>query len=273
MNSPMGKAFPVQLPQTLGFDVAGIVKGIGAQVKGFKPGDRVMGLAPMSAYVEFIAMEEEHLVPVPDNLTLREAGAVPTVGITAWQALFHYGQIQPGQRILIHAGSGGVGHVAVQLAKQHGAYVIATARESNHSFLHGLGADEAIDYTRFDFAAAVTEPVDFVLDSVMDQSAWETGIPGETGQKSLSILKDGGKYVSIVAYAADQLPKQRNIQTLFFSGGPNQEHLQAVAERIRNNQLKVHIEEVYPFTVQGINQAYRHSEMQAKRGKIVISRE
>ncbi|MDN4076483.1 NADP-dependent oxidoreductase [Paenibacillus polymyxa] len=154
-------------------------------------------MVPRGSYMDYVAVEEDHLVVIPENLSF--AGAVPTVALTAWQALFEHGRLQPGQRILVQAGAGGVGHVAVQLAKQHGAYVIATARDYNHDFVKGLGADEVFDYTKVDFAAQITEPVDIVLDFAMDPSIFGTGLPGDIGEKNYSVIKDGGTYISVVA--------------------------------------------------------------------------
>ncbi|MGG1156559.1 alcohol dehydrogenase catalytic domain-containing protein [Brevibacillus formosus] len=108
LQSPMADKFPVQLPIVLGFDVAGIVKEVGEKVRHFKPGDRVMGLVPMGSYMDYVAVEEDHLAVIPESLSFEEAGAAPAVALTAWQALFEHGRLQPRQRILVHAGAGGL---------------------------------------------------------------------------------------------------------------------------------------------------------------------
>ena len=152
---------------------------------------------------------ESLLAVIPESLSFEEAAAAPTVALTAWQALFEHGRLQP-ERILVQAGAGGVGHAAVQLAKQHGAYVIATVRDYNHDFVKGLGADEVFDYTKVDFATPITDPVDIVLDSAMDQSTFGTGLPGEIGKKNYSVIKDGGTYK--FAHLTDSFPDQIILQ-------------------------------------------------------------
>jgi len=272
MQGPMGKMFQVQFPYTLGFDMAGIVKDVGEKVQNFKPGDRVMGMVSTGSYVDYVAVEEDNLAAIPENLSFEEAGAVPTVTLTAWQALFEHGKLQQGQRILIHGGAGGVGHAAIQLAKQHGAYVITTAREYNRQFVLGLGADEVIDYTKDDLVEKISGPVDIVLDTIAEKSTSETGLPGEVGNKSYAVLKDAGKYVSIVAFAIGQSQKVREIVSIFFQGRPNRADLESIVRKIQDEKFKIHVDGVYPFTAKGLYQAYRKSEMQPKRGKIVISK-
>lgn len=272
LKSSMADKFSAQLPLVLGIDVAGVVKEVGAKVSHFKPGDRVMGMVPMGSYMDYVAVEEDHLAVIPESLSFEEAGATPTVALTAWQALFEYGRLQPGQRILVQAGAGGVGHAAVQLAKQHGAYVIATARDYNHDFVKELGADEVIDYTKADFAAQITEPVDIVLDSAKDTSTFGTGLPGEIGEKNYSVIKDGGTYVSVVAFAIHQHPQVRSIDARFFQAVPNRADFEAIVRSMQEGKLNIHIEETYPFTSQGLLQAYRKSEAKQKRGKVIISK-
>lgn len=130
-----------------------------------------MGMVQRGSYMDYVAVKEELLTAIPKSTSFEEAGA------------------------------GGVGHAAVQLAKQHGAYIIATAREYNHDFIKKLGADELLDYTRIDFSTHITDPVDIVLDSAMDPSTFGTGLPGEIGEKNFSVTKDGGTYISVVAFA------------------------------------------------------------------------
>ena len=157
--------------------------------------------------------------------------------------------------------------MAVELAKQHGAYVIATAREDNHDFVKGLGANEVIDYTKVDFASQLTEPVDFVLDSAMDPSTFGTGLPGEIGKKNYSVIKDGGTYISVVAFAIHQYPKVRDIDACFFQAKPNRTDFKSIARLMKENKLRIHVDGTYPFTAQGLFQAYRKSEELPKRGK------
>lgn len=274
---------PIQFPYVLGMDLAGVVKKVGEKVTQVKQGDRVMGLVPIitgGAYADYVVMEETALTLIPPTLSFQEAGALPAIALPAWQALFQYGKVQAGQRILIHAGAGGVGHIAIQLARQAGAYVITTARADNHEFVRQLGADEVIDYTSTDFTKAISGPVDIVLDSVPDhiQRVWgrtaealDPGI-GATGQKSYAIVKDGGKLISLVAMALDQHPKMRGIDAQFFHAEPNCSDLTAIVRSFQEHKLKVHVDGVFPFTARGIAEAYRQSEIHPKRGKIVIQR-
>ncbi|MEK3759380.1 NADP-dependent oxidoreductase [Paenibacillus sp. FSL P4-0338] len=271
-QGPMGAMFQVQFPYILGFDVAGIVKEVGTLVQHLKPGDRVMGMVPTGSYMDYVAVEEDHLAVIPESLSFEEAGAIPTVTLTAWQALVEHGRLQQGQRILIHGGAGGVGHAAIQLAKQHGAYVITTARDSNRPFVMELGADEVIDYTTDEFVNKISEPVDIVLDTIADPSTFETGLPGDTGNESYAVLKNGAKYISIVAFGIGQTPKVRDIDSVFFQTRPNRADLETIIRNIQDEKLRIHVDEIYPFTAQGLYQAYRKSEMQPKRGKIVIKK-
>ncbi|MFE5321877.1 NADP-dependent oxidoreductase [Paenibacillus sp. NPDC056579] len=259
--------FPLQFPHILGVDVAGVVTKIGEKVTHVKPGDRVMGLVTAGGYADYVAVEANALVVIPPTLSFQEAAALPAVSLTAWQALFQYGKLQPGQRILIHAGAGGVGHIAVQLAKQHGAYVIATARTQNHEFVRQMGADEVIDYTTTDFAEAVSS-VDIVLDMVMKM---DMGV-GETALKSYTVLKDGGKLISLVSPAIADHPKIRGIEAQYVHVQPNHSDFSAIVRIVEEQKLKVHVDGVFPFTAQGIAEAHHQSESKHKRGKVVIKR-
>lgn len=183
-------AFPLlEPPFTLGWDVAGTVEQFGAGVAEFEVGDSVYGLLAFpkagNAYAEYVVAPAAVLASRPSWLTVEEAGAVPMVALTAWQAL-ERGGLSAGQRVLIHAAAGGVGHVAVQIAKARGAYVIGTASASKHDFLRSLGADELIDYRHEDFTSI--DPVDVVLDAV----------GGEYAERSAKVLKPGGALVSII---------------------------------------------------------------------------
>lgn len=266
---------PVQLPYVLGADLAGVVKEIGNKVTHVKPGDRVMGMALNNggAYADYVVVEENAIAIIPQTLSFKEAAALPVIGLTAWQSLFQYGKLQPGQRILIHAGAGGVGHIAVQLAKQAGAYVIATAREYNHEFVQQLGADEVIDYTTTDFTKAISSPVDIVLDMVMDKTATVLDPTiGETGRKSYEVLKDGGKLLSLVSMAINEYPKIRGIEAQFVHAEPNHDDLVSVLRYVQEGKLKVHLSGTFPFTSHGLAEAYCKCETNPKRGKIVIQR-
>ncbi|GAA2013028.1 NADP-dependent oxidoreductase [Nakamurella flavida] len=180
---------PYPLPSPLGHDVAGTVVRVGAGVRRFAPGDDVHGRprdGRIGTFAGRIAVAEDDLAPVPASMTMAEAGSLPLVALTAWQALVERGRLRPGQRVLIHAGAGGVGALAIQLAKHLGATVATTASAANAEFVRGLGADVVIDYRAQDFTELV-EGYDLVLDSQ----------GGEILTRSLSVLRPGGKVIGI----------------------------------------------------------------------------
>jgi NADPH:quinone reductase-like Zn-dependent oxidoreductase len=180
---------PYKLQLILGNDVAGTVLQVGAKVRGFKPGDEVYGRPDkdrIGTFAERIAVAEDDLALKPASASMEEAGSLPLVALTAWQALVERGNVRPGQKVLIHAGAGGVGSIAIQLAKHLGATVATTASGSNAGFVRDLGADIMIDYRTQDFEQLLSG-YDLVLDS----------LGGENLEKSLRILKPGGKAIGI----------------------------------------------------------------------------
>ena len=180
---------PYKLPLILGNDVAGTVIGVGAAIRGFKPGDEVYGRPDqgrIGTFAERIAVAEGDVALKPASISMEAAGSLPLVALTAWQALVERGKVRPGQKVLIHAGAGGVGSIAIQLAAHLGASVAATAGASNAHFVRALGADTVIDYRNQDFEQLLTG-YDLVLDS----------LGGENLEKSLRVLKPGGKAFGI----------------------------------------------------------------------------
>lgn len=180
---------PYKLQLTLGHDVAGTVISTGSKVRAFKAGDEVYGRPGtdhIGTFAERIAVPEADLALKPVTASMEEAGALPLVALTAWQALVERGNVRPGQKVLVHAGAGGVGSIAIQLAKHLGATVATTASAGNGDFVRGLGADVVIDYRAQDFEQLLTG-YDLVLDS----------LGGENLEKSLRILKPGGKAIGI----------------------------------------------------------------------------
>lgn len=193
------RAFPIFLgppPFTLGWDVSGVVEATGFGVTLFKPGDEVFGMLPypygVGSHAEYAVGPARAFTFKPGNIDHVQAGALPLAALTAWQALNDTAHLQPGQRVLVHAGAGGVGHLAVQIAKARGAYVIATASAHKHDLVRGLGADELIDYQAVDFAAAATD-VDVALDTV----------GGDYPARSLRTLRPGGILVSLLPFPAE----------------------------------------------------------------------
>ncbi|MGW6442282.1 NADP-dependent oxidoreductase [Lentzea sp. NPDC055074] len=180
---------PYELPLILGNDVAGTVIGVGTAVRGFRPGDEVYGRPDqgrIGTFAERIAVAEGDLALKPASISMDEAGSLPLAALTAWQALVERGKVRPGQKVLIHAGAGGVGSIAIQLAAHLGASVATTASGSNADFVRALGADTVIDYRTQDFEQLLTG-YDLVLDS----------LGGETLEKSLRVLEPGGKAIGI----------------------------------------------------------------------------
>ncbi|MFI2752369.1 NADP-dependent oxidoreductase [Cellulomonas sp. P22] len=180
---------PYALPLVLGHDLAGTVLAVGAKVRGFAPGDAVYarpGKDRIGTFAQRIAVAEADLAPKPASITVEEAGSLPLVALTAWQALVERGNVGPGNKVLIHAGAGGVGSIAIQLAKHLGATVATTASAKNADFVRELGADVVIDYRSQDFEELL-DGYDLVLDSV----------GGENLEKSLRVLRPGGKAIGI----------------------------------------------------------------------------
>ena len=181
---------PYELPLIPGNDVAGTVIRVGSKVSAFKSGDEVYGRPNqdrIGTFAERIAVAESDLAPKPASISMEEAGSLPLVALTAWQALVERGNLRPGQKVLIHAGAGGVGSIAIQLAKHLGATVATTASASNLDFVRELGADTVIDYRSQDFEQLLSG-YDLVLDS----------LGGENLEKSLRVLRPGGKAIGIV---------------------------------------------------------------------------
>ena len=187
-----GPARPgAMLPMILGWDVAGTVETLGPEVTGFQEGDAVYGIIRFpqagATYAEYVAAPVSHIAHKPATVEHIHAAAIPLVGLTAWQALFEKAHVTAGQRVLILVAAGGVGHLAVQLARSQGAYVSGTASTRNIEFLHQIGVDQAIDYTTTPLEASVRN-VDVVFDTV----------GGETRKESLRVIKQGGTLVSTV---------------------------------------------------------------------------
>jgi len=180
---------PYDLPQVLGHDVAGTVVSVGDHVRAFRPGDRVYGRPrkdQVGTFAERVAVAEQDLAPIPAGLSTVEAGSLPLVALTAWQALVERGDVRPGHQVLVHAGAGGVGSIAIQLAKHLGATVATTASAANADFVRSLGADVVIDYRNEDFEALL-DGYDLVLDS----------LGGDNLAKSLRVLRPGGRAIGI----------------------------------------------------------------------------
>jgi NADPH:quinone reductase-like Zn-dependent oxidoreductase len=251
-------------PPILGYDVSGVVEAVGLGASLFQPGDEVFGMPrfPEQAggYAEYIAAPSRRFAPKPEGLDHVQAAALPLVGLTAWQALSEVAQVKPGQRVLIHAGAGGVGHVGVQIAKALGAHVIATASTPKHELLRSLGADELIDYRETDFAATLRD-VDVVLET----------IGGEYGTRSLATLRRGGILVWLTGPLDPQVEargRELGVRTVFTLVEPDRVGLLALTELVESGRLRVEIADVLPL--EDAARAHRLGESNRTAGKLVL---
>lgn len=253
---------PFDFPIILGWDAAGVVDEVGEHVIDFNVGDRVFARPETTnsgTYAEYTKVDAHLLAKIPENISFEEAACVPLAGLTAWQCLFDFGNIQKGDKVLIHAGAGGVGTFAVQLAKDAGAYVATTAGTHNIEFLKSLGADEVIDYKKQDFEKILRD-FDFVLDS----------LGGENQEKSFTVLKEGGKLASIVSDPNQDKASQKNIKSGNVWLVPNGKQLEKIAVLLEQNKIKVIIGNKFPLSEEGIKEAHALSESHHAKGKIVI---
>ncbi|MEU9402762.1 NADP-dependent oxidoreductase [Streptomyces sp. NPDC048242] len=258
------RVFLDRLPLVLGWDVSGVVEAVGYGVTLFKPGDEVFGMLPyphgVGAHAEYVTGPARAFTHKPASIDHVQAGALPLAALTAWQALVDTAQVRPGQRVLVHAAAGGVGHLAVQIAKSLGAYVIGTASAPKHEFLRSLGADEVIDYRSVDFRDAVRD-VDMVLDL----------ISGDTRGRSLDVLRPGGVLVSLLPgtdpeEGAKAAARGVRVETLLVEA--DQAGMKAVAELAASGALRAHIEEVFPLAEAA--KAHALGETGRTTGKIVL---
>lgn len=248
------------MPYTLGYDIAGVVESLGDGVEGFAIGDDVFAYMPIrggGGYAEFAVVATSALAKMPESIDYVHSAGVPLAALTAWQALIDIAQLQAGQTILIHAGAGGVGHFAVQIAKSLGATVITTASPRNHEFLRELGADQVIDYRTQNFWEVAGE-VDVVLDA----------IGGETQERSYDVLKEGGFLVSIVQPPAPEKLKEHGVRGQIFLVQPNAEDLTQIAKLIDAGKIVPHVSLTVPL--EDVAKAHAQSEGGHTRGKIVL---
>jgi NADPH:quinone reductase-like Zn-dependent oxidoreductase len=255
-----GRMLNVKLPFTLGYDVSGVVEEMGEGVSQFKIGDEVFAYLSLSrggGYAQYAIVKFDEAARKPKNVSHVEAAGVPLAALTAWQALFDTADLKHGQTVLVHAGAGGVGVFAVQLAKWKGARVIATASKENHDFLKQLGADEVIDYKAQSFADVVKD-ADVVLDSV----------GGQTTTDSFRALKKGGILVSIVGPPSRKAADEAGVRAAAILVKPSGEQLAQIAELIGEGKVKPVVGHVFPLAE--VAKAHEQSETGHTRGKIVL---
>ncbi len=248
------------LPIIPGWDVSGVVETVGPGAERWKTGDEVYSRPDISrdgAYAEYIVIRESELALKPESLDHVNAAAVPLTALTAWQVLFDTADLQPGQRVLIHGAAGGVGTMAVQLAKWKGAYVIGTASELNHEYLRSLGADETVDYNKTPFEDVVSD-VDVVFDT----------IGGNTHKRSWQTLKKGGILASILVKASDEEAAGRGARAGYVFVQPNADQLAEMASLIDGGIVRPVVQTVLPLPE--ARRAQEMSQAGHTRGKIVL---
>lgn len=272
-----GKRFLVEEPFSLipGFDVSGVVEAAGSSVADFKAGDAVYGLMPIrqgGAYAEYVAGPAASVAHKPGSLDHIQAAAMPVVALTAWQALFDTAELSAGQRVLIHAAAGGVGHIAVQLAKWKGAYVIGTASSRNEDFLREIGCDEFVNYrtTRFE---DVVGDVDVVFDTIGTEIMQGPNLvkdpaAGETLERSWSVLKKNGFLVSICSTPSPETAAAYGVRCKWILADPNGAQLAEIAELVDAGHVRPTIATVLPL--QEAAKAHELSQGGHTRGKIVL---
>ena len=274
---------PYRLPLILGNDVAGVVVRVGSRVRRFKAGDQVYAQPPqdrIGSFAELIAINEDAVAIMPKNLTMEEAASIPLVGLTAWQALIERANLKKGQKVLIHAGSGGVGTFAIQLAKHLGATVATTTSAANVDLVKSLGADVVIDYTKEDFSHVLRD-YDVVLNS----------LDKVTLEKSLRVLKPGGQLISIsgppdaafarsigaswilrmimgvLSYRITAKAKGAHAQYSFLFMRANASQLTEITSLIDDGIIRPVVDRVFPFASTKEAMAYVGSRPRKRQGR------
>ncbi|MFD9564118.1 NADP-dependent oxidoreductase [Streptomyces sp. NPDC059994] len=250
-------------PFVLGHEFSGVVDEIGEGGSGFRPGDEVFGWVtpPRGSHADYVLVPETSIAAKPTTLDHVHAAALGIAGLTAYQTLVNIAQVQPGQRVLVHAAAGGVGHFAVQIAKARGAYVIGTARTAKHAFLRELGADELIDYTTADFTSL--RDVDVVIDTISK----------EYGPRSLRTLKRGGILIDVVGVGVDRTAvteqaQANGVRFLEYYLEPTPADLAGFADLIDRAGIRPSVAETLPLTEAA--RAHELSESGRVRGKLVL---
>jgi 2-desacetyl-2-hydroxyethyl bacteriochlorophyllide A dehydrogenase len=253
---------PFEFPIILGWDAAGVIVERGNNVTNFEVGDRVFtrpATTRQGTYAEYVAVDENLLARIPASMSFEEAAAIPLAGLTAWQCLVDFAGIKQNDKVLIHAGAGGVGNFAIQIAKSFGAYVATTASKKNEKFLKSLGADQVINYQQEDFSKILNE-YDVVLDSM----------GGDVQSKSYKVLKEKGKLVSITQPPSEEEAQKYGVDAGFLWLEPKGEQLQQLADMYESGKLKPIIGETFEFSEKALQDAHALSETHHARGKIVI---
>jgi NADPH:quinone reductase-like Zn-dependent oxidoreductase len=253
----LGERLGLKLPIMLGGEIAGTIEKIGDEVRDFKEGDAVYGIITSGGYAEYAIAKRGDIAPKPKSLDFENAAAIPLGALTAWQAIFDLANLSRGQRIVIAGASGGVGSLAVQLAKAKGAFVIGIASGRNKEFVRDLGADEFVDYTKQKFEEVVKD-VDVVFDAV----------GGDTFERAFQTLKKGGFLVTSVAFPSEDKAREFGVKTARVFCKPNANELAEITRLIDEGNFKAHISTILPLAE--VKKAHRLSESGHTRGKIVL---
>jgi NADPH:quinone reductase-like Zn-dependent oxidoreductase len=250
-----------KLPYTLGRDACGIVEVCGAGANKFKVGDEVFGIVGIhgGGYAQKVLLDQNAVATKPKTADHVHAAAVPLAGQTAWQGLFRYGKVIPGQKILIHGGSGGVGHFAIQFAKAKGAHVTTTVSTANVEFAESLGADVVIDYKKHRFEHEIKDDFDMVFDL----------IGGETRERSWGIVKKGGILVTTLTEPSQEEAEKYGIRAGRYTVQADGNELKEIADLIDSGHVKSAVSETYPLS--RATDALRVVEEGHSRGKIVLT--
>ncbi len=257
-------AFPLlgEPPFTVGWDVSGVVEEAGPGAR-YRVGEEVYGMPffprAAGAYAEYVAAPSRQLARKPASLDHTEAAALPLAALTAWQGLVDLAKVGEGDRVLVHRAAGGVGHLAVQIAKARGAYVIALASEPKHTFLKEIGADEVLDYRTTDYTEAVQD-VDVVFDSSSE------------GTRALEVLKPGGTLVSIMEHWNHELAAEIEAARRRFAGvsvEPDYAGLEAIAALVDEGRIRPHVAAVFPLAEAG--RAHELVASGTVQGKVVLT--
>jgi alcohol dehydrogenase len=256
-----GDGLSIELPAIPGGDVAGIVAELGADVTGFNVGDAVYGSANAAgghgSLAEFTVVKASQLYKKPANTDFAQAAALPLVAVSAYQAIVDHMNLQADQKILVHGGAGGIGSIAIQIAKHVGAYVATTTAAKDTEFVNNLGADEVIDYKSQDFSQIIRD-----YDAVFDT------VGGETNLKSYKVVKAGGSFVSMLEAPNAELVKKNSINYVQQASQTTSERLAKITELVEAGVLEVHIDKLFSLDDAAI--AFEHLKSGHPRGKVVI---
>lgn len=258
ISGELEDVFPVRLPYALGTDAAGTIERVGDRVQAFKAGDRVIAHVAGGAFSDLLCVPATSVARLPDGVPFADGAALPTAAGSAWEALMEKGGLRARQTVLVHAGSGGVGHFAVQFAKLAGAHVIATTSARNLHLVSDLGADEVIDYQAGDFRAQLGD-VDVVLDPM----------GGETQRRSFDVLRRGGVLVGLTAPPDDALAAARGVRAMLMTYKAQAGRLERIAALVADGKVRVLIDQRFGFA--RVPEALARVASGHVNGKVVVT--